>query len=254
MADYSHIALEARRKVLKLIYDAQTSHIGSNFSCIDLLTVIFENFDWSRDQFVLSAGWKAASLYYFLWRHGRISEYDLDSYCKKGSKFIGLTEPIIPDIQIAGGSMGLGLPGAVGLALAKKLKGEEGTVYCLMSDGEIQTGLTHEAALIARFHKLNNLVVFVDNNDLQAMGRVDSILRTKVVNLFEAWRWEVVPIDGHNFLEIEFSLGDRLKGPRAVIADTEKGRGVSFMEGDNIWHYKAPNASEYEQALSELHV
>ena len=121
LGNYETIARDARKKVLELVYKAQTSHIGSNFSAIDIMTVLFEKMNLGKDKFVLSAGWKAASLYYFLWHKGRITEEELNSFCQPGSKFIGLAEPIIPDIMIAGGSMGMGLPGAVGLALAKKL-------------------------------------------------------------------------------------------------------------------------------------
>src|SRR3990172_10103049 len=108
MGAYTEQAKQARLKVLDLIYEAQTSHIGSNFSCIDILTVLFDQIDLDKDEFVLSKGWAAASLYYFLWKKGRITEEQLDSYCQPGSPFIGLAEPMIPDIQIAGGSMALG--------------------------------------------------------------------------------------------------------------------------------------------------
>ncbi|HNR81707.1 MAG TPA: 1-deoxy-D-xylulose-5-phosphate synthase N-terminal domain-containing protein, partial [Candidatus Pacearchaeota archaeon] len=168
--DYKKIANDARIRVLEMIYKAQTSHIGSNYSCIDLLAVIFEKADLNKDKVVLSKGWAAASLYYFLKEKGRITETDLESYCQTGSKFIGLAEPIIPDIPAAGGSMGFGLPFGVGFALAKKTKKEAGKIFVLMSDGEMQIGTTWESALIAAHHKLDNLLVFVDVNGLQAMG------------------------------------------------------------------------------------
>ena len=120
--NYKEKATAARKKVLEMIYKAQVSHIGSNFSCIDILTVLFEKIDLDKDKFILSAGWKAASLYYFLWKKGRITKAELDSYCQQGSKFIGLAEPIHKDIIFAGGSMQMGTAAAVGLALSKKLK------------------------------------------------------------------------------------------------------------------------------------
>lgn len=254
MVDYSTTAKEARLKVLDLIFKAQTSHIGSNFSCIDILTVLFSKFDWEKDKFVLSAGWKAASLYYFLWKYGRITEEELDSYCQEGSKFIGLAEPITKDIPISGGSMGLGLPGAVGLALAKKLKGEEGKVYCLMSDGELQIGTTWESALIAAHHKLDNLVVIVDNNGFQAMGKTEDVLKTHWTNPVG---WMTFGLDGHNHNKIYkgiFAVGtDFIKSfPRMLLMDTTKGKGVSFMENNNLFHYKAPSKDEYERAKAEL--
>ncbi|KKQ75768.1 MAG: hypothetical protein US98_C0060G0006 [Parcubacteria group bacterium GW2011_GWC1_38_6] len=135
IANYKKISTEARKKSLEVIYKAQTSHIGSNFSCIDLLAVIFEKINLDKDKIILSKGWAAASLYYFLWKKGRITEDELNSYCQPGSKFIGLAEPVIPEIPAAGGSMGFGLPFGVGFALAKKFNKEEEKIYVLMSDG-----------------------------------------------------------------------------------------------------------------------
>lgn len=239
--DYKAEATEARKKVLELIYKAQTSHIGSNFSCIDILTVLFEKIDLDKDKFILSAGWKAASLYYFLWKKGRITEDELNSYCQEGSKFIGLAEPFHKDIPFAGGSMGMGFPAAVGFALAKKLKGEEGKVYCLMSDGEMQCGTFWEARLLANKYQLDNLLVIVDFNGLQAMGNVIDILPLDVYNL--------IPFDGHNYEEIEATL--KQHGIRPAV--TTKGKGVSFMENNNLYHYKAPSEEEYLKAKEELH-
>jgi len=253
LVKYREIAREARKTVLRLIYKAQTSHIGSNFSAIEIMTVLFDKIDLKKDKFILSKGWAAASLYYFLWRKGRITKEELDSYCQPGSKFIGLAEPIIPEIPASGGSMGFGLPFGVGFALAKKLKKEKGKVFVLMSDGEMQTGSTWESSLIAAHHKLDNLVVIVDFNGLQAMGKVKEILNIEPLKeKWEAFGWEVREIDGHNFEEIEKSLTLPSERPVVIIAKTIKGKGVSFMEGDNIWHYKAPSEEEYQKALKEL--
>lgn len=257
MPNYKEISREARLKVLDLIYKAQTSHIGSNFSCIDILSVLFERMDLDKDKFVLSKGWVAASLYYFLWRKGRITLEQLDSYCQEGSPFIGLAEPIIPDIQIAGGSMGLGFPGAVGLALAKKVKGEAGNVYVLMSDGEMHSGTTWEAALIAAHHKLDNLMVIVDVNGFSAMGTTDEVL--KINPLYPKWLefgWNTCNVYGHTFSSLENGLEilDIYKGlPAAVLAKTTKGKGVSFMENNNLYHYKGLSEEEYLKAKDELH-
>jgi len=256
IANYKEIAAEARKTVLEMIYKAQTSHIGSNFSCIDLLTVLFEKADLDKDKIILSKGWAAASLYYFLQRKGRITKEELNSYCQPGSKFIGLAEPIIPEIPAAGGSMGFGLPFGVGFALAKKIKKEDGKIFVLMSDGEMQIGTTWESSLIAAHHKLDNLFVIVDFNELQAMGRVKKILNIEPLkDKWKAFGWEVREINGHNFEEIERvftdSSSDKDK-PVAIIARTVKGKGVSFMEGDNIYHYKELSNEEYQGALKEL--
>ncbi|OGZ18928.1 MAG: hypothetical protein A2175_02235 [Candidatus Nealsonbacteria bacterium RBG_13_42_11] len=252
---YKEIALEARKKVLEMIYKAQTSHIGSNFSCIDLLAVLFEKSDLDKDKIILSKGWAAASLYYFLYKKGKITEEELVSYCQPGSKFIGLAEPIIPEIPAAGGSMGFGLPFGVGFALAKKIKKEKGNISILMSDGEMDCGTTWESALIASHHKLDNLFVVVDMNEFQAMGKIKEILNIEPLkDKWKAFGWEVREIDGHNFEEIEKSLtlSSCKEKPTVILAKTIKGKGINFMEGNNLYHYKAPSDEEYQRALKEL--
>ena len=254
---YKEIALDSRKRVLDLVYKAQTSHIGSLFSCADIMAVLFEKIDLNKDVFVLSAGWKAALLYYHLWRKGRITEEELNSYCQPGSKWIGLAEPIHPDIPLAGGSMGLGLPGAVGLALAKKLKKEDGNVYVLMSDGEMLIGTTWESALIGSHHNLNNLVVFIDNNKLQAMGEINKILDIEsLLNKWNAFGWRTQRVDGHSYGNLETILSDiqeyQETKPKIVICNTIKGKGVPKWEGDNLWHYAQIKEDDYKYALSCL--
>lgn len=292
--NYSEIARASRIKCLELVFKAQTSHIGSLMSCADIMAVLFEKIDLDKDKFVLSAGWKAAMLYYHLWRKGRITEGELNSYCQevpchkcgftneavekyrqkieettntelinvckecggKGmvqSKFIGLAEPVVPEIPIAGGSMGMGLPGAVGLALAKKLKSEEGKVYVLMSDGELAIGTTWESALIAAHHKLDNLVVVVDQNSWQAMGKTDDILSLgELSRKFYDLGFEVHGFNGHDFILIEEFLKRGQHKPMIGLAQTIKGKGWKRAENNNTFHYKAPSREEYEEALSEL--
>jgi transketolase len=260
--DYKKIALDARKTILHLIYKAQTSHIGSNFSSLDIFTVLYEiaNIDKDlkedRDRIVVSKGWVAASIYYFLAKKGIIPKEDLETYCKDGSKYIGLAEPNVRGVEAAGGSMGFGMPFGIGFALAKKIKEEKGRVFVIMSDGEMQTGTTWESALLGAHHRLDNLVVVVDCNSLQAMGKVREILDIEPLkDKWKAFGWEVREIDGHNFEEIEKALINpslETEKPIVIIARTVKGKGVSFMEGDNIYHYKAPSDDEYQRALKEL--
>lgn len=257
--DYKKIANEARKTVLRLIYQAQTSHIGSNFSCVDILSVLYNIADIDkdlkedRDRIVISKGWVAASIYYFLSEKGIIPKEDLESYCKDDSKYIGLVEPSVRGVEAAGGSMGFGLPFGVGFALAKKVKKEKGKAFVLMSDGEMDCGTSWESALIASHHKLDNLFVMVDFNGLQAMGKVKEILNVEPLkDKWQAFGWEVREIDGHNFEEIKESLSSPSEKPVIIIAKTIKGKGVSFMEGNNLYHYKAPSDEEYQKALEEL--
>ena len=256
MEELNAIAKDARLKVLQLIFKAQTSHIGSNFSVIDILAVLFNKVDMVKDEVVLSAGWKAAAWYYFLWRKGVITEEELNSFCMEGSQFIGLVEPMERwGLRIAGGSMGLGFPASVGMAMAKKMKGEEGTVYCLMSDGEQAIGTTHESALIAAHHNLHNLVVIVDNNGLQAMGPVSQVLcLQQLEQIWWSWGWDWVITDGHDFHQIQESLERNTPHikPTVIIANTTKGKGVSFMANENLWHYAQIKDDDYEKARAEL--
>ncbi len=258
--DYKEITRKVRKTVLQMIYRAQTSHIGSNFSCADILTVLYnianvdKDLKEDRDRIVISKGWVAATIYTLLAEKGIIPKEDLETYCQEGSKYIGLVEPNVRGVEAAGGSMGFGLPFGVGFALAKKIKKEKGKAYVLMSDAEMQIGTTWESALIASHHKLDNLSVIIDFNQLQAMGKVKDILN--IEPLKDKWRafgWEVLEINGHDFNEIEKALTKSSGGkPTVVIAKTIKGKGVSFMEGNNLYHYKAPSEEEYQRALKEL--
>ena len=172
---------------------------------------------------------------------------------KVWSKWIGLVEPVHPDLVFATGSMGGGLPAGTGFALAKKLKKEKGKIFVLMSDGEMQVGTTWESAMIASHHKLDNLVVLIDCNKLQAMGKVKDILN--IEPLKDKWRafgWDVKNINGHNFAQIEKALSVKTKKPLAIIAKTIKGYPISFMRGRNLYHYKNLSEKEYFSALKEL--
>lgn len=255
--NYQHEALQARKKVLEMIYKGQSSHIGSNFSCIDILTVLFDVADFGKDRIIISKGWVAASVYYFLAQKGIIPKEDLDTYCQEGSKYIGLTEPGIPGIEFAGGSMGMGLGAAVGFALAKKIKKEEGKVYVLMSDGEIQCGTTWESAMIAHQHELDNLIVIVDNNGLQAMGETRKILNIEpLMEKWKAFQWEVRSTNGHMHDMIARALDYPpmyRRWPKIVLASTIKGKGVPWMENVNLYHYKNLTEEEYTRALESLH-
>ncbi|TSC75493.1 MAG: transketolase subunit A [Parcubacteria group bacterium Gr01-1014_30] len=169
------------------------------------------------------------------------------------SKWIGLIEPVHPDLVFATGSMGGGLPAGVGFALAKKLKKEKGTIYVVESDGGMQVGTTWEAIQIAAQYKLNNLVLIVDDNSLQAMGETKKILNIHPLDRkLKSFGWDVRKINGHNFAQIERTISFRTKKPLAIIAKTIKGYPISFMRGNNIFHYKNLSKQEYLKALKEL--
>ena len=184
-----------------------------------------------------------------------------ETLCKKcngtgkiWSKWIGLVEPVHPDIVFGTGSMGGGLPAGVGFALAKKWKKEKGTIFVIESDGGMQVGQTWEAIQIAAQHKLNNLVLIIDDNSLQAMGPTKDILNIHPLDKkLKAFGWEVKKINGHNFKQIKKALSVKSKKPFAIIAKTIKGYPISFMRGKNLYHYKNLSKKEYLNALKELY-
>lgn len=254
---FAEIAKASRLKVLELIYKAGTSHIGSNFSAADIFAVLFEKIDIKNDKFILSKGWVAASLYYFLWRKGVISEIELNSYCQDGSPFIGLSEPMGRwGLEFGGGSMGMGLPAAVGYALSKKLKGEEGKVYVLESDGGVQTGTFWESVMLASQHNLDNLFLIIDENGFQAMGKTEDILDIHkgwpLQNKLSDFGWESFDTNGHDYELLENGFKLEQTRPMCMIARTIKGKGVSFMEGENLYHYAKLTEEDYKNSLQEL--
>lgn len=261
MEDFKQKAKEARLKVLSLIHKAGTSHIGSNLSVVDIFVALQERVDLDKDKIILGAGWKACIFYYLLYKKGRITLKELNSYCIGKSKFIGLAEPVHKDIPAAGGSIGMGLPFAVGFALSKKMKGEEGTVYCIEGDGSLQSGAIWEALLLAAHHKLDNLVILIDNNGLQGMGKTDEILSLgDLVNKLDAFGCYSQEIDGHDFQQLETMFTtiaapkpeSWVKRPYAIVCNTIKGKGVKFMEHNNLWHYLHTDDNDYVRAKKEI--
>lgn len=252
--DYKAKANTARRKVLEMVHRAKTSHIASNFSCIDIATVLYDNLK-PEDSVVWSKGWAAATIYYFLAQQGKIPKEDLDKF--PNPPYLGLAETEVPGVHVSGGSMGHGLPIAVGMALAKKRAGEKGTVYCIMSDGELNEGTTWEAAMVAYHHKLNNLVVFVDVNKWQAMGRTSEVIDLEPIQgRWFGFGWRAHRIDGHDYFSIEHEIKPCIElkneNPLVIICDTIKGKGVSFFEDHLLFHYKHVESDEFERAMKEL--
>ena len=261
--DYSRKAKEIRKTVLRMIYEAQTSHIGSNFSAVDILVVLFSLMG-KNDHFILSKSWAAATVYALLADRGDFPKELLDTYCKPQSELIGLISHKVPGVEFGAGAMGHGLPVACGMALAKKMKKEEGKVFVLMSDGEMDCGTTWECALFASHHKLNNLIVIVDFNKWQATGRTKEVLNIEPLkDKWISFNWVVTEINGHNFEQIKYALfgeiekfRDLFSSPEVIIAHTVKGSGgdtaCEIFEDKLEWHYKAPNKDEYAKALQEL--
>lgn len=244
-----------RRRVLTMLYNAQTCHLGSDMSIVELLTVLYFSTLKEEDRFILSKGHGAATLYAVLCEKGFFKEEELRSYGKPDTKFLNLANSEVPGVLFSTGALGHGLPVAVGIALAKKLSDDKGRVFTLLSDGEMQIGTTWESALFASHHKLDNLTVIVDSNKLQACGNTKDILDIEPLKKkFTAFGWDVKTCNGHNIEQIKnvlkFSMGHKNK-PSIIIANTIKGKGVSFAEKDNSWHYNNLDNAHYQQAMKE---
>jgi transketolase len=259
LTGFAEKARQARISVLNMIHEAGSSHIGSNYSAIDVLTVLFDKMSTASDEFICSKGWIAASIYYFLSEKGVLPKEELTRYCKPGEEvYIGLVEPQGKwGLRAAGGAVGYGLSFAVGFGLSKKLKGDPGNVFVLMSDGEMDVGMVYESMLHAAHLQLDNVIAIIDKNNFQATGRPSEVLNIEPID--EKWKncgWVTLRCDGHDHNAIESTLerAINLKGdsPKVIIADTVKGKGVSFMEDQLKWHYLDVNDEHYRAALKEL--
>ncbi len=264
--DYEKLANELRKTVLKMTHSAGSSHIGSNFSICDVMNIVYDIADFSlmpnglTKDIVLPKSWTVATAYACLVRRGLLPQEAIDDYGKEGTKWTTIAEPIPPYIPFGTGAMGYILSAGVGFALAKKMRGEEGKVYCIISDGEMQIGATWEAAQIAAQHKLNNLILVVDWNGLQALGEIKKILNVEpLAEKWQAFNWHTTRINGHDHGEILRALKgeyympkEEQDMPRVIIARTTKGKGVSFMENNNLWHYAKVGEEDYKKALEEL--
>ena len=259
-------ANEVRKSIVTAVHAAKSGHPGGALSAADIFTYLYfkeMNIDPAdpkkadRDRFVLSKGHTAPGLYAALAHRGFLPVEELLSLRKVGSYLQGHPDmKHIPGVDMSSGSLGQGISAAVGMAISGKLSNEDYRVYTLLGDGEIQEGQVWEAAMLAGFQKLDNLVVIVDNNNLQIDGAIDEVNSPYPIDKkFEAFNFHVINIDGHNFDEIDaaFKEARATKGmPTAIIAKTVKGKGVSFMEDKAGWHGKAPNDEEYAIAMADL--
>lgn len=262
------ISRKLRAQVVEMSHNAEAPHLGSSLSCIDILTVLYWNIlsinpttpnDPERDRFILSKGHAAAALYATLAHRGFFAIDVLNTYVKNGSYLAEHPSPHgIPGVEAATGSLGHGLPIALGMALAAKIQEQRYRVFVLMSDGECNEGSVWEAALFAAANKLDNVIAFVDYNKWQATGRSNDILGLhSLQQKWQAFGWNCLEVDGHNIRELLATLTtipSQSGKPTMIICHTIKGKGVSFMEDDNNWHYRIPTAEEVQKAKQELGV
>jgi len=263
---YYELSRKIRRSVLEMIHRTKSPHVASSLSCVELLVTLYfkildvspENpFNPDRDRFILSKGHACAALYVVLKERGFLSDKDLDGFAVNN----GILEHhskmnVEQGIETSSGSLGHGLSLGVGMALAAKNDKRNNTIYVLLSDGDLNEGSTWEAIMFASHHGLDNLVAIVDANKMQALGFTKDVIDlTPLKQRWAAFGWGVRDIGGHDFHEIfeAFNTLPYLKDkPNVIIANTVKGKGVSFMENNLLWHYRAPDDEEFKKAMEEL--
>ncbi|MDD5614395.1 MAG: transketolase [Candidatus Omnitrophica bacterium] len=256
-----------RRQVLEMAVNAGAGHIAPSFSCVEILVALHyggimrlnsKNPSWPlRDRFILSKGQAAVALYAVLADLGFFSKDELMSFTCDGSRLGGHTENTLAGVEAFTGSLGHGLSIAAGLALAAKMDKKRYKTFALLGDGECHEGSIWEAAMFASRHKLNNLIAIVDHNGLSATDVLKSYLDVEpLADKWKAFGWQVKTVDGHNISQLILALkeghGQKSQKPLVLIAKTIKGKGVSFMENNPIWHYRIPVGEELDIARREL--
>jgi transketolase len=263
---FEELARKVRIDVIKEVFNAGSGHPGGSLSAADIVTALYfkeMNIDPSdpemedRDKLILSKGHAAPVQYAALAERGFFDVAELATLRKLGSRLQGHAKMgLVPGIEMSTGSLGQGFSASVGMALANKMDGKKGRVYALLGDGELQEGLIWEAAMSAGHYHLDNLCAIVDWNGLQIDGKNDDVMTVRPIDKkFEAFGFNVISIDGHDFGQIfdAFDKARECKGkPTVIIASTHKGHGVSFMEDQAGWHGKAPNEEQARQAVEEL--
>ena len=258
-------ALDVRMGIIEGVHAAKSGHPGGSLSCTDILTYLYFEYmkidpknpkTENRDRLVLSKGHAAPALYSVLANRGYFPVEELKTLRHIGSILQGHPDmKHIPGVDMSSGSLGQGISTACGMALSAKHFGNDYKVFTILGDGEIEEGQVWEAAMFAANKNLSNLVAFVDFNNLQIDGTIDEVNSAKPIDKkFEAFNWHVITIDGHDFDQIEAALkeAETIDKPVAIIANTVKGKGVSFMENQVSWHGSAPNDEQYEKAMAEL--
>jgi transketolase len=259
------LALRLRRHVVTMCNRGGSSHVACGLSIADIVAVLYgrvlridpEDPCWpGRDRFILSKGHAGACIYAALGESGFFSLADLEGHYRNGSRLSGhVSHKGVPGVELSTGSLGHGLGIGAGMAMQLRRRGGRQRVYVLMSDGECDEGSNWEAILFAAHHRLANLCAIVDYNKLQSLAPVEETIALEpFVDKWRAFGWNVLRVDGHDHdaLRGAFAACDTAYQPTCIIADTVKGRGVSFMENSVLWHYRCPRGEEFAAAMREL--
>jgi transketolase len=265
LSDLDVKSIEYRQTILRVIKHANAGHTGGSLSCVDILNVLYnrilnvsaeKSHSADRDRYIHSKGHSVEALYVVLAERGFISSADLETVCRFQSDLIGHPTRKVNGIEHNTGALGHGLSFAVGVAFAAKLDSRPYRVFVLLGDGELAEGSNWEACLAAAHYGLDQLVVIVDRNHLQISGRTEEVMSPEpLMEKFQAFGMAVRNVDGHNLAELEdiFRSVPFVKGkPSLILANTVKGRGISFMENQTGWHHHVTSEGEYEQAMAEL--
>jgi transketolase len=264
--DTEELALRLRRHVVRMCSRGGSSHVGSGLSIADIVAVLYggvlridpERPDWpDRDRFILSKGHAGACVYAALAERDFFDPSDLDSHYRNGSRLSGhVSHKNVPGVELSTGSLGHGLGVGAGMAFNLGRGGGNQRVFVVLSDGECDEGSIWEAALFAAHQGLGNLCAIIDYNKLQSLGRVSDTINLEPIGAkWRAFGWHALRIDGHDHGALRAAFNECPKDrPTCIVADTVKGRGVSFMENEVLWHYRSPQGPEYVSAMSELGV
>lgn len=254
--DARKLSIEGRTRldILNAAYSAGKTgaHIAPSLSDVEICLAILSIFSEGTDSFILSKGHGALGYYAAMHQVGMITDEQFLSFESNGGEFPGQPSRSVSNkIEFSSGSLGMGLPYALGVALAKKKA--NGNVYVVVGDGELNEGSNWEAAALASRYGLDNLIVVVDNNCLQSDGKCEDIVNQNLHNLWSAYGWQVKECDGHSVTSIKETINSHHEGkPLVVLAKTVKGKGVSFMENDNAWHHAVLSEDDYNKSLQEI--
>lgn len=258
------IAKQCRRRILTMAHAANGGHIGGSFSVIDILVALYDGPLNSQNanpgRLIFSKGHSCLALYTVLARIGVLGEEYLEGYCVNGGKLHGHPHHGVPGVEVSTGSLGHGPSIAVGMALADKLDGINRQMFCIVGDGECNEGSLWEALLMGAQQELGNLTFIIDANKMESLDFTKNILDIyPLATKLTAMGWNTSTIDGHSIEGLQYLLNldaNQLGGvstrPNAIIANTTKGKGVSFMENESKWHYRAPSDEELKLAMKEL--
>jgi transketolase len=255
---------EIRKTILRMVNNGTASHVGSALSMVEILNSIYKSVDVQkikdkandRDRVILSKGHGTSGLYAVMFHHGLLPQVAIDSYFKNGSIMAGHASHFVENVEHSTGALGHGLSVGLGVAIGSKSQNFNNMVYVVVGDGELHEGSNWEAIMYAGHKIVSNLCVLVDKNERSQMGRTaDACSLESLDAKFKAFQFDTFEIeDGHNEQQILNAIQKAKKSanPTAIICNTTKGKGISFMEGDNVWHYRSPQGEDYQNAINEL--